>query len=46
VRGVQKCWESVEKKETKNENPEKAIVQDVKMEARISSYISEHTHIH
>jgi hypothetical protein len=46
VRVVQKCRESVEKKEIKNENPEKAIVQGVKLEARISSYISEHTHIH
>jgi len=46
VKGVQKCRESVKEKETMNESPEKTIVQGVKMEARISSYISEHTHIH
>lgn len=43
MRGVQKSRESVKEK---NESPEKTIVQGVKMEARISSYISEHTHIH
>jgi hypothetical protein len=46
VRGVQKCRESVKDKDTKDESPEKATVQGMKMEARIFSYISEHKHIH